>query len=92
MDVPSFWTDHVSRFVVSRGRQTVLGTKAKVNQARCAHSLTLSITAAGVERTVCETCGNVSFKFDDTKPAADVQREMFARDVDTRMPELVGAA
>lgn len=70
----------------------MLGTKAKVDQARCAHSLTLSLTAAGVERTVCETCGNVSFKFDDAKPAADVQREKFARDVDAQVPGLVGAA
>ncbi len=30
--------------------------------AECAHDHTLVVTAAGVRRTVCEGCGNVSFK------------------------------
>ena len=34
----------------------------KVFNSECDHQHTLVVTSAGVRRTVCESCGNVSFK------------------------------
>ncbi|HEY6635616.1 MAG TPA: hypothetical protein VI141_08375 [Acidimicrobiia bacterium] len=34
--------------------------KSKVARAQCDHDKTITIRTAGIERSVCEQCGNVS--------------------------------
>ena len=72
--------------------------RARLQRRECGHIDTMSVTAAGVERTVCESCGHVSFKFmHDATPEIAIQRAMFARDIEReseveREPQLVGVA
>lgn len=70
--------------------------RARLQRPGCEHLDTLSVVAAGIERTVCESCGHVSFRFmHDATPDVEIQRSMFARDIERedseREPELVGA-
>ena len=47
----------------------------------CAHTKSISVRSAGVERMVCERCGHMSFNFlDESSGKAD--REQFARAID----------
>jgi len=67
--------------IASGGIMTVLGTRAMPNRTNCAHSKTVAIISAGVERIVCESCRNVSFMFLDDM-TDEIDRDMFARTVD----------
>lgn len=61
----------------------------KVQAARtgCDHPTTVTARNSGIERTVCETCGHVSFRrLDGLSGAAD--RRMFERAIE-RTPESV---
>ncbi len=60
---------------------TILGGRGKPSQANCQHSTTIAVISAGVERIVCESCGNVSFVFRDDM-TVEINRDMFARTVD----------
>jgi hypothetical protein len=60
---------------------TILGTKAIPNRTNCAHSKTVAIISAGIERIVCESCRNVSFMFLDDM-TDEIDRDIFARTVD----------
>ena len=47
----------------------------------CAHSRSILVRSTGVERSVCEKCGHISFNFlDESSGKAD--REQFARAID----------
>ena len=59
----------------------MLGGNRKPSRGRCMHSQTVSISSAGIERLVCETCGHVSF-LDRTELNSTIGREMFARTVE----------
>ncbi len=60
---------------------TILGGKGITIRTNCTHSETVAIISAGIERIVCESCGNVSFMFLDDM-AEEIDREVFARTVD----------
>lgn len=47
----------------------------------CTHIETLSTISSGVERVVCESCGNLSIRFHSTL-TGPVARERFARPAD----------
>ncbi len=47
--------------------------------ADCAHASTISTTSAGVERTVCEDCGHMSFRYESVTSSGVVDRDKFAR-------------
>ncbi|MEA1902473.1 MAG: hypothetical protein U9N56_02995 [Actinomycetota bacterium] len=69
----------------------MLSTRAKVKRSACAHTGTINVTAAGVDRIVCESCGYVSFRFlSDPTPEIEIQRAMFARETE-REPQPVKA-
>lgn len=36
--------------------------REKVARTRCAHPTTVTVRNSGIVRTVCETCGHVSFR------------------------------
>lgn len=59
----------------------MLGTKSRVNQANCTHTTTITISAAGMERSICEACGHVSFDY-QPKLSKSIDRDRFARTVD----------
>ena len=48
---------------------------------RCAHVSRISVIVAGLERTVCDTCGHVSFASSGELTGA-VERRRFARPAD----------
>jgi hypothetical protein len=53
-----------------------------MDQTKCTHA-TLTVNSAGVERTVCEKCGSVSFTFQGNGTlASGISRDMFSRDAD----------
>jgi hypothetical protein len=60
---------------------TILDGKGITNRTNCAHSKTVAIISAGIERIVCQSCGNVSFMFLDGM-TDEIDRDMFARTVD----------
>ena len=49
---------------------------AKFFSGGCEHQHTLSVKSVGVERTVCENCGNVSFSI-----ATDFTHDLVADDI-----------
>lgn len=59
----------------------MLGTKSRINQATCQHTTTITISAAGMERAICEACGHVSFNY-QPELTKSIDRERFARTVD----------
>lgn len=59
----------------------MLGGNKRPDQSKCAHRETVVVLSTGVQRTVCETCGFVSFSFLN-ESTTEVERERFARTVD----------
>lgn len=55
--------------------------RPRTRPAECAHETCLTITAAGVERSICETCGHISVRF-LSELSGPVTREHFARPAD----------
>ncbi len=53
-------------------------SRRKRRQARCAHRVTISVQASGIERQVCEACGHVSVQF-VSGLSGEVDRDRFAR-------------
>jgi hypothetical protein len=51
---------------------------------QCLHETTISVTAAGVQRSICETCGHISVRF-LTEMSGPVYRSRFARPADDAM-------
>ncbi len=58
-----------------------IGRNSKPNASRCPHENTVNVTTLGIERTICEACGNVSVLFSDGLEG-EVDREQFARQAD----------
>lgn len=58
-----------------------LAIRPRTRPGECRHETCLTVSAAGVERSICETCGHigVSFTFEMSGP---VTREHFARPAD----------
>ncbi len=83
MDSPSLLGEslNASLDIARRGIMTILGGKGITNRTSCAHSKTVAIISAGIERIVCESCRNVSFMFLDDM-TDEIDRDMFARTVD----------
>lgn len=48
----------------------------------CSHVSTIIINSAGLEREICESCGHVSFAFEDEESETTVGRHQFARPID----------
>jgi hypothetical protein len=78
------------------GGNEMLGTKSRVAKEKCGHTDAVTVVSTGIERTVCENCGDLSFRFVDaiaiseTAIETSINRDMFARVVD-REPELAVA-
>lgn len=52
--------------------------KEKIARTGCDHPITVTVRNSGIERTVCETCGHVSFRaLESLSGTAD--RRMFER-------------
>lgn len=50
-------------------------------RARCEHRDVVTVLNAGIERTVCETCGRVSFEAHESLTGG-AERSQFERDID----------
>lgn len=48
----------------------------------CTHENVVSATSAGIERKVCEDCGNVSIRNETTAFTGKLDRGDFSRDAD----------
>lgn len=58
-----------------------LAIRHRVRPAECAHDAVLTVTTAGVERSICETCGHISVNF-SAVVSGPVTRHHFARPAD----------
>lgn len=55
-------------------------TKKRAHAA-CTHDVIVTVRTAGIQRSVCEKCGKVSFRPLDG-PSGEVERSQFERDVE----------
>jgi hypothetical protein len=46
--------------------------------AQCSHAITVSVISNGLERVVCEQCGDINLRY-ESMISGDVRREAFAR-------------
>jgi hypothetical protein len=51
--------------------------------AECRHETTVSVISGGIERDICEACGNVTLRYEAFISGAP-DRSKFARDADKR--------
>lgn len=58
-----------------------LAIRHRVRPGECPHDSVLTISAAGVERSICETCGHISVNF-PSELSGPVTRRHFARPTD----------
>lgn len=58
-----------------------LALRPRARSGQCAHDTTLSVTAAGVHRSICETCGHISVRF-VSEASGPVYRSRFSRPAD----------
>ena len=64
----------------TRGATLILGRSRR--KTACTHENVLSATSVGIERKVCEDCGNVSLRYEITAFASKLDRGYFSRDAD----------
>lgn len=55
--------------------------KRRVARGQCSHPNTVTVRNSGIERTVCESCGQVSFRGLEGL-TGNAQRSQFERDVE----------
>lgn len=58
------------------------GRQSRPSQDTCSHSQTISVSAAGVDRIVCEICSYVSVTFTSSLNR-EINRAQFARPADS---------
>ncbi len=56
---------------------------SRADPESCAHPVTLILTSAGLDRVVCESCGQVKVRFRSALTGI-IDRQMFARPADTQ--------
>ena len=55
--------------------------RGRVDRAKCAHDSTITVINAGIERTVCESCGNVSINASEGL-SGTASRSQFEREIE----------
>lgn len=63
-----------------------MAIRPRIRSGQCPHEVRLAVTAAGVERSICETCGHISVQF-VSEMSGPVTREHFARPADGILDE-----
>jgi hypothetical protein len=58
-----------------------LAVRHRIRPGDCSHYTVLTVYAAGVERSICETCGHISVTF-SSEISGPVTRDHFARPAD----------
>lgn len=58
-----------------------LALRPRTRSGRCAHDTTLSVTASGVRRSICEACGHISVRF-VSEASGPAYRSRFSRPAD----------
>ena len=58
-----------------------LAIRSRPRAGQCLHETTLAIAAAGVQRSICETCGHISVRF-LSEMEGPIFRNRFARPAD----------
>jgi hypothetical protein len=72
------------------GGDQMFARKGKLASADCEHLSTVIVRNSGIERTVCEACGNVSFRGIEGL-SGTVDRSRFERDIErSRLPVASG--
>lgn len=62
----------------SPGRHLMFAKKNRSARADCEHAHMVTVRNSGIERSICEECGHVSFRAHETLSAAD--RKQFERE------------
>jgi hypothetical protein len=70
-----------SRSRIAREAFRMLFRKGRHARAQCDHAHTVTVRNAGIERSVCETCGHVSFRAEEGL-SGNVERRKFEREVE----------
>lgn len=55
-----------------------LALRPRTRSGRCVHDTILSVTASGVRRSICETCGHISVRF-VSEASGPAYRSRFSR-------------
>lgn len=63
-----------------------LALRQRDRTGSCTHDNELSVTAAGVHRSICEDCGHISVRF-VTEVSGPIYRSRFSRPADGDEPE-----
>ena len=50
--------------------------------AACSHQSTVTVVSAGLERVICEDCGDVTIRY-ESMISGDLDRSKFSRDADS---------
>ena len=50
--------------------------------AACSHQSTVTVVSAGLERVICEDCGDVTIRY-ESMILGDLHRSKFSRDADS---------
>lgn len=58
-----------------------IGRHGRKDPETCTHATTIAVTATGIERIICESCGHVSVRFLDDL-ISEAERDAFAREAD----------
>lgn len=59
----------------------MFSSKGKFSRAGCPHPSTVTVRNSGIERTVCEVCGHVTFKAEEGL-SGRADRRQFEREVE----------
>ena len=70
---------------IAMGGIRVLAKRGRGARAKCQHAATITVNNAGIERTVCETCGHVSINAGEGL-SGTVKRSQFERDTERAQP------
>ena len=73
------------------GGMSITRMGAKVNVwyrkvAVCRHELSVSVISDGLEKEICEGCGNVTIRYESVIDDGSIDRNVFARDADSKRP------
>lgn len=65
----------------TQGGETLILQRSR-RKTECIHENVVSATYAGIERSVCEACGNVSLRYEMAAIGSELDRGDFRRDAD----------
>ena len=82
------WRENSETFVIGQGGYEMITRRGKLARGQCEHLNKVTVRNGGIERTVCESCGHMSFRGLEGL-SGSVDRGQFERDME-RSKNMVG--